>query len=428
MTVDNKVEVFSQHSEVAILSLLLNDESLLGETTALLPKMFSSIPHKNIYDAIISIKKAGLVLEYPMIISFLESKSLLAICGGEQYIQWLMGQKFDKANFNQFTEYIITAFKSRELLIMSSSLSSSISGGEDVDTVITWLKGKVNSILENISETVVSLQQASQEMWDSLLLRMKGEGKQEVSTNLHTLDLVTGGYWGGEVWTIAGRPSMGKSAFMCNSIMSGVPTLIFSLEMPRQTIIQRLVAIKSGISIFNMRLGTLKQNELDLIADTIKSIRDYPIYIDTSFIGEANYITSTIRKYHKEKNIRVVHIDYIQLLIERSNSATHDLGKVMRDLKLLANELEITIVVYSQLNRLVEARDDKRPILSDIRQSGNIEEDTDVAVFLYRDIVYNSDTKDPTSLELIVRKQRNGPTGTVFAKFIDFSNKIMAEK
>lgn len=424
---NNNIDVFNQQAEIAVLSLILNDPDLIDEVSALLPSMFSSIPHKNIYDAIVSIKRSGLVPEYSLMISFLDSKNLLPVCGGEQYLQWLMSQKYDTTNFKQFVDYIVKAYKSRELLEMSSTLSRNIVSGDDIDSVITWVRNKVNSIIENITETVVSLQQASQEMWDALVLKVKSDNKLEVTTNLSNLDLVTGGYGPGEVWTFAARPSMGKSAFMCNSVMTGIPTLIFSLEMPRKIVTQRLAAIKSGVSLFDMRLGNLTQKDLDLVFEAVKVLETYPIYIDTSFVSESNYIVSTIRKYHKEKGIRIVHIDYIQLLVERSTTATHDIGKIMRDLKLLANELEITIVVYSQLNRLVEGRDDKRPILSDIRQSGNIEEDADIVIFLYRDVVYNPETKHRDRMEFIIRKQRNGPTGTIFAKFVDFNNRITGE-
>jgi replicative DNA helicase len=173
-----------------------------------------------------------------------------------------------------------------------------------------------------------------------------------------------------------------------------------------------------------LRLANLTENQLTTVSNTIKEIKDYPIYIDTNFTSTPEYIVSTIRKYHKLYGIKVVHIDYLQLLVERDENSTNELGRLSRQIKLLSNSLGIATVSYSQLNRLVETRVDKRPILSDLRQSGNIEEDADVVIALYRDEVYNPETKYKGVIEFLIRKQRNGPTGVVTGLFDDVTNRI----
>ncbi len=229
---------------------------------------------------------------------------------------------------------------------------------------------------------------------------------------------------GRDLWVVAGRPGMGKSAFMCNSVLSGVPSLIFSLEMSKESLMYRLISMTSGVPIFNLRLGRLTQEELDKVADAVKELKNLPIYIDTTFMTSVDSVVSLTKKYNRLYGIKVVHLDYVQILADRSAEATHEIGRISRAMKNLAHDLNIASVVYSQLNRNVEAREDKRPMLADLRQSGNLEEDADVVTFLYRDEMYNPNTKFKHVLELLVKKQRNGPTGVVTTLFNDQTNKI----
>ncbi len=420
-------DIFSQHSETAILSLILKNPELLDKTIYLTPKMFSSVPNKNVYDAILIIKRDGLVPEFSLLITYLESRGLLQLCGGESYVQWLLNQNFDINNFEEFVKQIIDLYKTRELLTISTQLSGIARSNDSVDEKITWLKNKVSELNLTENNDLTDLFTATRDMLSQLEYRLEHPGTSFIKTGFDDLDLITGGFYPGDLWVIAGRPGMGKSALLCNSILNS-PSLVFSLEMPNETIAQRLVGIKSGVPIFNMRIGNVDKDSLVRIKNTVDEIKTLPIYIDTTYDINITKVVSKIQQYHREKGIKVVHIDYIQLLAERSNNAVHDLGQITRELKLLAKELDVTIVTYSQLNRLVESRDDKRPILSDLRQSGNIEEDVDIALFLYRDILYNKETKYPNQMEYIIRKQRNGPIGTVFMNFDDASNRIMGIK
>ena len=420
-------DIFSQHSETAILSLVLKNPVLLDKSLYLTPKMFSSVPNKNVYDAILLIKRDGLVPEFSLLITYLESRGLLQLCGGESYVQWLLNQNFDENNFEEFVKQIIDLYKTRELLTISTQLSGIARSNDSVDEKITWARNKIADLSFNRTESTVDFFTATEKMVKKLEYRLDHPGENFIKTGFEDLDLVTGGYKPGDLWIVAGRPGSGKSACMCNSILNSA-SLVFSLEMPEETIAQRLVGIKSGIPIFNMRVGNVDKPTLARLKETVNEIKSLPIYIDTSYNIDISKMVSTIRQYRQEKGIVVAHLDYIQLLVERGANATHDLGQVSRELKMLANDLGITIVVYSQLNRLVEGRDDKRPILSDLRQSGNLEEDADVALFLYRDVLYNRDTKHPEQMEFIIRKQRNGPQGSVFMNFNDSSNRIEGVK
>jgi replicative DNA helicase len=235
---------------------------------------------------------------------------------------------------------------------------------------------------------------------------------------------------GGKLWIIAGRPSMGKSASICNMMLSAAKSangnLIFSYEMSKFDLIERFLGIETGINISDIHLGLLDQPKLDFIKNKIHEIKSLPIYVDTYFSGNIGYVTSTIRRYKKLKDIKLVFLDYVQLMVDRGDNATHELGQISRELKLLANDLEIGIVLLSQLNRNVELREDKRPILADLRQSGNLEEDADIVAMLYRDDVYYKDkSKYPGTLDFILRKNRQtGMLGSVQLNFEDVTNRI----
>ncbi len=419
-------ELLNQEAEIAVLSILLTSPGKIFELEDLKSFMLSVESHKLLFDIIFSIYQDGLVPEYSLLISILNSKNIINDCGGENYIKFLYNQKYDENNLNEFEKLIVKTYKSRAVLSLSSQIPNLVDNKDDIDNTISYIRTTLDNLtLVNGGDSVSDVNIATKEMWETLKEKVNNPNKIGYSTGFKNLDTVTGGYWSGDLWTVAGRPGTGKTSWACNSLLkSDYPVLIFSLEMQREVLAQRFVSIMTGIPLMNIRMGIVTQEQLDLISDTIKLIKEKPIYIDSNYFNNINYVTSTIRKYQKLYGIKAVHLDYLQLLVERGLTATHDLGVVTRELKLLSNSLGITTVVYSQLNRLVETRDDKRPILSDLRQSGNIEEDVDVAVFLYRDILYNKDTKHKDVMEQIIRKQRNGPIGTIMSKFTDDSNRI----
>lgn len=413
-----------QTSEVAILSMILKNPILMDNAETLGSHMFSSTPHQRLYEIIKSLHSRGLIPDVGMVSSELSSRGILNLCGGDSYLTYLSQQEFDENNFDEFLEHVISSFKARELMSIVNSVPNKIIDITSIDSVLDWIRDSINALAIGAGDKVITIEDATKEMWNVLKDRVDNPKEDIVSTSIGDLDSVTGGYRAGDLWVIAGRPGMGKSSYICNSVLTGTPSLIFSLEMSSESLMHRIVAIDSGVPVFNMRMGTLTQGQLNNIADSIKNVKELPIYIDTNFSADIDYVTATIRKYKKLFDIRVVYVDYIQLLVDRSVTSTHDLGRVSRELKLLSNDLGITSIICSQLNRSVEAREDKRPMLHDLRQSGNLEEDADIVVFLYRDELYNKDTRDKNSLELILRKQRNGPIGTLYSRFYELTNKI----
>ena len=418
-------DFFNQKSEVGFLSLVLKDYTLIDRASDIVPNMLSSSPNKALYNTLLDMHSRNIVIDYNMLVAELTSKSSLDSVGGESYLQYLLNQNNDPSHMDEFKKHIIASYKASTLLRLSNEVPAMLGNMDNIDDVISYVNNTVQAVNSCTGvDDVRSMEYATKETWDYIIERLNSDNKIPRTTGLKSLDAVTGGYSPGDLWIIAGRPSMGKSSFMCESLLSGIPSLAFSLEMPRITLIERLISIQTGVPVLSMKMGTLTQIQLDLIADSMAKIRTLPIYIDSNYYGGIDYIVSKARKYIKENDVKVIHLDYLQLLSDRDADATSELGRITRQLKFLANEYGATCVAYSQLNRLVESREDKRPILSDLRQSGNIEEDADVVVAMYRDSYYNKNTKLSNILELLIRKQRNGPVGTVSVKFDETTSKI----
>jgi replicative DNA helicase len=244
----------------------------------------------------------------------------------------------------------------------------------------------------------------------------------------HALDEKTAGLQPGDLIVIAGRPSMGKTALALNiarnaSFQTANPTAVFSLEMSKEQLSLRMLSAEARIDSSRMRGGFLSQTDLSRIHHAAAVLGDIPIYIDDSPAISALEIRAKARRMKMEKGLGLIIIDYLQLMKGRRSAERRDLeiSEISRALKALAKEINVPVVALSQLNRKVEERTNRRPVLSDLRESGAIEQDSDVIVFIYRDDVYNKAEDNPNEgiAELIVAKQRNGPTGTVKLAFLD---------
>lgn len=411
-----------ENVELAFLNLLLKNPELIYESSFLTVGMFTSTPNQVLFATISELAAQGLVPEKQFLIDYLASKNKLSLAGGKQYINIIFEQNFNLDNFPKYREMLVNAYKSRTIMSVVSDIPSRLSSGHNVDKVLFDLKSDLDSLdVTNANKTTFRVSESLKSVWNEIVSRTSNPGLTGISTGFHTINLFTGGYPSGDFWVIGSRPSQGKTSFICNSAIlsstnNGIP-LIFSLEMNIQTMVERLLAEISKVPLTYIRLGTVTQEQLDAVHSARLMLEKLPIYVDTNFSTNVTYATAVIRKYVKNYNVNTVWIDYVQLMSERGADQTAEIGRICRAMKLLAKDLNIFIGMTAQLNRLVEMRDDKRPILSDLRQSGNLEEDADLVAFLYRDDYYYADSKNKGVLEFIVRKQRNGPVGMIPLKF-----------
>lgn len=421
-------KLFSYENELIVLSIILNNPSMyIGSGIRFF--MFSSAQNQMIFQEIEALNERQLVADPQMVVTSLEGSGNLTKVGGRDYIEHIVSTAINVDNFKEYCALLIASYKARVFVSAASKVKSDGMTADTVDTSIRDFKNTLDSLTElSGGGGTLHIADNIKDVFEQIVSRTLNPGVRGHSWGINDIDITTGGKSPGDWIIVGGRPSQGKTGLICNSILTdgknGVPVLFFEKEMNYNSLVERLVAIDSGVPLQNIRLGLLTKDQVSQIGESISKIRKYPIYIDTSFTSDIHYIDSTIQKYKMTSGIEVVYLDYLQLMAERGDNQTQELGKISRMCKLIANDQNVCMIGVSQLNRSVEARENKRPIMSDLRQSGNLEEDADFVVGLYRDDYYNKDTKYKNLMEFIILKARNGPVGTITLKFDPESNKI----
>jgi len=418
---------FSPQNEEFILSIILKNCDKV-DLSIINAGVFSSKQNILLFNAMKDLIDSGSVLDRLLVYNYLDSKNLLDKVGGLNYLDYLYQLETDCSNYITYVKILQASFKIRSFIGITKGVSVDSLNYDNIDYHLSSVRDMVEDLLlKGSTQSVLDFNTALKQSWQGLSNKINN-GLVGIPFGITEIDTVIGGIMRGELWYIGARPSVGKTALMCNSAIrtskSNNKILLLSLEMQRQAIIERILSIETGVSVFNLRVGNLKQKDIDSIHSKIVEIKDLPVYINTNFVPDLDYVETTIRKQHNQTGLDIVYLDYIQLLAERGDDSTHELGRISRRLKLLAGNLNIGIVVLSQLSREVEKRPNKRPIMSDLRQSGNLEEDADMIAFLYRDELYNKNTPTPNTMEFIIRKQRNGPIGTIPLKFEADTNRI----
>jgi replicative DNA helicase len=423
-------DIFQPEAEMAVLNIILRNPQLMSDLHIVQTHMFSSTPNQLLFQTIKDLCEEQKTPDINLIYSKLKESGRDVIIGGKDYLNSIYrNDGYSSENLLAFESLVINAYKAQNLLTLSRDLPSMLVDNGTVDETIAKVKSKLDALSSvSGSDSTANFDAVLRETWDYIVSKVNSPGISGITTGIRNLDLNTNGLEPGKLWIVAGRPGSGKTSLLLNMALSGAKqgfgSLVFSLEMNKKQLGHRLVTIATGISGDKIRFGTLTEKELDIISDTIKQIKSYPIYIESNPMVRPNEVWNILKKYTRDYGVKEVYLDYLQLLIPRGNDATHEIGNITRMGKLLANDLGVTNIFASQFNRLVELRDDKRPILSDLRQSGNIEEDADAVVGLYRDYLYNSKTKDPNLMELLILKQREGATGTILAQYIAETYKI----
>jgi replicative DNA helicase len=345
---------------------------------------------------------------------------------GASYLASLLDSIPTTTNVEYYAKIVYEKYILRSIIKASSEIID-IAMGENVgiDEAVEIAERK---LIESID---IRRQHEYFKLRDIVVETLRGVQKLAKEKSLYTgvpsgyksIDEMTGGFQSGDLIVFAGRPSMGKTAFALNLCLNfaktGKKVLFFSLEMSKEQLVQRLLSTESGIDLKSLRTGNIRESDWDLILEAAITLSGLEVIIDDTPSASILDIKSKSRKiFAKEKGIDIVIIDYLQIIevpkgVSVVRSRNEEIGFVSRSLKSLAKELNLPVIVLSQLSRSVEKRVDKRPILSDLRESGSIEQDADIVAFLYRDEYYNPNTDKKNIIEIIVSKQRNGPVGTV---------------
>lgn len=454
-SIEGRVPPHDLDAEAAVLSAAMLDPSALDKVVDLKPEHFYSEAHRRIYEACLELRQSGSPVDVVQVASFLKDRQRLAQVGGMPYL----GQVLDAApvvsNIAAYGRIIHEKYRIRQLILACQRVSAQ--GYGDYGEPQSFIDGAEQTIY-NIARTsskqsVEKLIEVMKKSFSRLNDAVARGGKiTGVSTGFERFDRQTAGLHEGDLSIIAARPGMGKTSFVLNLASNiakprhnemandsserwdepGVGCVVFSLEMPREQLANRLICAEAKVDVSKMRTGNLNQQDWNKLTMAASALGSLPVWIDDSPGLSLLELRSKVRRLQSEydqrdetgrkiRKLGCVIVDYLQLMKGRDGvtSREQEISEISRGLKGLAKELEVPVIALSQLNRAVETRSEKskRPLISDLRESGAIEQDADNIIFIYRDDYYNPESPEQGIAELIIAKQRNGPTGTVKVRF-----------
>jgi replicative DNA helicase len=430
-----RVPPHSVEAEQSVLGGLLLDNMAWDRAGDLLTDSdFYRYEHRLIYAAIGALVAGSKPADVITVFEQLQGLGKAQDCGGLAYLNALAQSVPSAANMRRYAEIVRERSILRKLIAASDEIATNAFNpqGRAVSSVLDEAESKIFQIgeegsrqkqgFQSIDKLVVSLIDRVQELHDNGAEEVTG-----VRTGFYDLDRMTAGLQKGDLIVLAARPSMGKTAFALNiaehvAVQEGLPVLVFSMEMGASQLALRLVGSLGRINQQNLRTGRLDSGEWERLTDAVEKLSQVQLHIDETAGLTSSELRARARRMARQfGTLGLIVIDYLQLMngsgANEENRATV-LGEISRGLKALAKELQCPVIALSQLNRSVESRQDKRPMMSDLRESGAIEQDADIIMFIYRDDYYDKASKKPGQAEIIIAKQRNGPVGEVNLTFL----------
>ena len=425
----------SAEAEQAVLGGLLLDNAVWERLADLLrPEDLYAHRHRLIFRAIGDLLDANSPADVLTVFERLKSRGEEEDAGGLAYLNSLAQYVPSAANARRYAEIVREKAVLRRLISASEEIATAATnpGGEPAAAILDKAESKIFQIAEDTARLKQGFQ-PMQKLVDNLLSRVDEMSKNPnditgVPTGFHDLDRLTSGLQAGDLIVLAARPSMGKTALAINiaehvALNAELPVAVFSMEMGASQLAVRVVGSIGRIDQGRLRTGKLEQEEWPRLTEAAKRLRNVSLHIDETPGLTPSELRASARRLARQYGgqLGLIVVDYLQLMSGSSSSDENratELGEISRSLKALAKELGCPVLALSQLNRGVESRNDKRPLMSDLRESGAIEQDADVIMFIYRDDYYNKDSREPGVAEVIIGKQRNGPTDTVKLAFI----------
>ncbi|GIO11990.1 replicative DNA helicase [Cohnella xylanilytica] len=425
-------------AEQAVLgAILLETEALITAMERIRAEDFYSVAHQRIFEAMTDLNDDNQPLDLVTLTARLQDKSQLEEIGGVTYLAKLANAVPTAANVEYYAQIVEEKSMIRRLIRTATQIvSNGFAAEEDVGSLINDAEQRIMEISNRRSTSgFISIRDVLMEVFDRVefLYNHKG-GTTGIPSGFRDLDKMTAGFQRSDLIIVAARPSVGKTAFALNiaqnvAVRAGETVAIFSLEMSAAQLVQRMVCAESNVDAGRMRTGYLEGDDWEKLTMAIGALSEAEVYIDdTPGITVAD-IRAKCRRLKKEKGLGMILIDYLQLIQGRGKAGENrqqEVSEISRTLKQIARELEVPVIALSQLSRGVEQRQDKRPMMSDLRESGSIEQDADIVAFLYRDDYYNQETEKKNIIEIIIAKQRNGPVGTVELVFLKQFNKFVS--
>ncbi len=416
-------------AERSVLAALLLDNELVSRVIEVLfPDDFYSTAHKLIYQAIIDLDQQQKKTDLVTLQDELTKKNQLETIGGVVYLLSLQEDIPAMGLIDQHAQIIKEKSVLRQLITSSTRIISNCytQNDDDIENVLDEAEKTIFQISNkrtrnSFVQLDIWLKKTFQHLSD---IKSHSKGITGIPSGYKKLDSMTSGFQNGDLIVLASRPSMGKTALsLCigsTAFHNNFTVGFFSLEMPAEQLVLRLLSTESEISHHNIRNATITSDEWIELTNVAAQLAEMKLFIDDTPMLSLMDLRAKARKLKAEQGLQFLIIDYLQLIHsnKKHENRHQEVSEISRSLKALAKELNIPVLALSQLSRAVDSRMDKRPMLSDLRESGAIEQDADLIMFLYREVVYNADTDHPALSELIVGKQRNGPTGTLYLNYI----------
>tara|TARA_B100001057_G_scaffold98994_1_gene95723 strand:+ start:35050 stop:36441 length:1392 start_codon:yes stop_codon:yes gene_type:complete len=431
--IDIKIPPNSVEAEQSILGGLMLDNSAWEKIADIIVKSdFYRKDHQIIFDGISSLIESSEACDVVTLSEYLDNKGNLDSAGGLEYLATLANETAGSANVVSYAKILRERSVLRSLIAAGNEISGSAfsTEGRSASELVDQAERLVFEIAEKGARGRVGFERIEKFLSstiDRIEFLKNSEGEiTGVPTGFKDFDKYTAGLQPSDLIIIAGRPSMGKTSLALNiaenaAIDSKITTAIFSMEMPKEQLAFRMISSLGRIDSKKLRDGSFPEEDWSRINSAIHLMSDAPIYIDDSPALSPTEIRARARRLKRESNLGLIVLDYIQLMQVHGNTEnrTTEISEISRSLKALAKELNVPIIALSQLNRSVEQRTDKKPIMSDLRESGALEQDADLIAFIYRDEVYNPDSPRKGIADIKIAKQRNGPTGEFPLTWVD---------
>ncbi|GEK35595.1 replicative DNA helicase [Kurthia sibirica] len=436
----DRIPPHNQEAEQSVLgAIFLEPQALISASETLLPDDFYQAAHRLIFEAMLRLSDYGKAIDVLMVTEELSNRNELEDVGGVSYMTELANAVPTAANVSYYAQIVAQKALLRRLIHTATKIvEDSFTREDEVAELLNEAERKIMEVanrsnsgdFKHVKDVLVQTYENVEK-----LQSRKGD-ITGIPTGFRDLDRLTAGFQRGDLIIVAARPSVGKTAFALNVAQAvGTQTTenvaIFSLEMGAEQLVMRMLCAEGNIDAQVLRTGALTNEDWRKLTMAMGSLSRAGIYIDDAPGVRVNEIRAKCRRLKQESGLGMILIDYLQLIQGGSSGSNgqnrqQEVSEISRSLKALARELEVPVIALSQLSRGVEQRQDKRPMMSDLRESGSIEQDADIVAFLYREDYYDKETEDANTIEIIVAKQRNGPTDTVKLAFKKEFNKFVS--
>ncbi len=426
-----RIQPHNNDAEKSVIGAMLMDRDVISDVADLLSREdFYNAQYGILFENMVELYNEGRPVDLVTLSDRLKMKDVPEDICSPSFIAEIMAEVVTSANAKNHAQIVQDKAVLRRLITLSEGITNDcFSDSDKVENILEDAEGKIFRLVQNrngssdftpVSQIVVNVIGEIEEA-----ARNKGK-VTGLSTGFTDLDNMLTGLHGGELLLVAARPAMGKTAFVLNiahdlAVVHKIPCAIFSLEMSKEQLISRMIAIDAMVDSKSMKLGNMPDEDWDKVIESVDDIARAPLFIDDNSAITVSELRSKCRKLKQTQNIELIIIDYLQLMSSNRpvESRQQFISDVSRALKNIARELNVPVIALSQLSRAVDARTEHKPVLSDLRESGAIEQDADVVMFIYRDEYYNPETTTkPQTAEIIIAKQRNGETGSVDLRWI----------